>query len=129
MTAREHAEMLRARDRILRALGDEMKHRAQNRHWVEDERTAVVVAANEWAMAHGLRLLTVDHVEQIETSAVGHIDYAAKLALYVAEALYGRNPFAPVTLPASVSVTCPAPRRFDVAAGAGGTNETPQETA
>lgn len=54
--------------------------------WVDDERLAVAVAANQWAEAHGYeRRITTEDIERIEGNAVGHIDYASKLALYVAE--------------------------------------------
>lgn len=95
MNAREHFAMLKARDHILRALSNEMTHRETNPHWVDDERMSVVLAANEWAISRGLPTLTFADVERIETSAVGHIDYASKLALYVAEALYGVWPVSP----------------------------------
>lgn len=53
--------------------------------WIERERTTVAVAANEWATSHGGRTVTVEDVERVEVLAVGHVDYARKLALYVAE--------------------------------------------
>ena len=56
--------------------------------WIDYEREAVAVAANEWAGAHGVeRRVTVADVERIEGMAVGHIDYAQKLPLYIAEYL------------------------------------------
>lgn len=46
-------------------------------------------AANDWAAAHGLNKVTVHQIEDIEHLAVGHIDYATKIALYIAEMVYG----------------------------------------
>ena len=71
---------------ILSALIASMEERSRSENWIENERTAVAVAANAWAQAHGFdRRVTVDDVERIEGNAVGHIDYASKLALCVAE--------------------------------------------
>jgi len=70
---------------ILQGLIDEMEHRSNLDGWVERERLAVIIAANKWALAHGLNTVTVEQVEAIEHLAIGHVDYASKLALYVAE--------------------------------------------
>lgn len=76
---------------IFDALVRKMQERSDRRvdAWVRAERMAVAVAANRWAEAHGMgRRVTVDDVERVETMAMGHVDYARKLALYVAELLY-----------------------------------------
>lgn len=73
---------------IHRALVAEMAHRGEcsDLEWVENERVAVTVAANQWALAHQpSNLVTVKDVERVEGMAVGHVDYARKLALYVTE--------------------------------------------
>lgn len=77
------------RSHVFAALSDAMRHRHLRKDtWVDDERLAVVIAANEWAQAHGFdRRVTVADVERIEVGALGHVDYASKLALYVAEFL------------------------------------------
>ena len=83
------------RDRFL-ALVDELEQVliSEARHrdrpgWVERERRALANAANAWAVAHGpLRTVTVDEIEQVEPRAMGHSDYARKLALYIAELVY-----------------------------------------
>lgn len=63
--------------------------------WVESERMAVAVAANQWAEAHGIaRRVTVEHVESVESMAMGHVDYASKLALYVSDLVLGMVPHA-----------------------------------
>lgn len=87
--------LMACKEHILRALKDAMGERRGREDWVEFERQAVAMAANEWAQAHGYeRRVTVDDVERIEVRAVGHVDYARKLALYVAEfvaALFGSS--------------------------------------
>lgn len=63
--------------------------------WIESERLAVAVAANEWAEAHGItRRITVEDVERVEHMAVGHVDYARKLSLYVGDLVLGMVPHA-----------------------------------
>lgn len=58
--------------------------------WVDNERVAVAIAATEWAMVNGFPIfVTPEDVESIEHSAVGHVDYASKLSLYVAEYVLG----------------------------------------
>jgi hypothetical protein len=91
LSAREHTELLCCRTFILDALRPVMADRSDPQ-WVERERAATAIAANQWAEAHGLVIrLTVYDIERIEVLAVGHVDYATKLALYVAEAVYGRE--------------------------------------
>lgn len=84
----------RCRTYLLDALTKEMDKRHLNKDtWIENERFAITAAANAWADAHGLPVrLTVDEVENVEQLAVGHVDYGRKLALYVAETLYGYRP-------------------------------------
>lgn len=80
--------VIACRDYIYDALVRTMEDRSSRdgMGWVERERMAVAVAANEWAVAHApARTVTVDDVEAVEGRAVGHCDYASKLALYVAE--------------------------------------------
>lgn len=74
---------------VLDALTKQMVYRSRHPDdWEQGERLAVAVAANEWAVAHGFeRRITVADIEHVEGNAVGHSDYASKLALYVAETL------------------------------------------
>lgn len=90
MTANRHREFLDGHQWILRRLSAEMTHRQENRDgWIEAERMAVSLAANEWAASHGIdRAVTTDEVEAVERTAMGYVDYAWKLALRVAELLY-----------------------------------------
>lgn len=78
------------RDYVLDALRAEQLKRKLNDLWIADERMALAVAANEWAAAHGVaRRITVEDVERIEVTALGHVDYSQKIALYVAEFIMG----------------------------------------
>ncbi len=89
LTQQQHASVMRAREEILLELIDAMRYRAQHDDWEELERRAVVYAANRYAAAHYLNRTNVAQVEAIEHLAVGHVDYAGKLALYVAELIHG----------------------------------------
>lgn len=66
----------------------EMEYRRDSHglEWVDNERRRVARAAAEWASINDYpTIVTVEDVERIEHAAVGHVDYASKLALYVAE--------------------------------------------
>lgn len=89
ITKHEHTEMLRCRDYVRKALVDEMQHRAKHDNWEERETVALVVSANDWAFAHRRPSITVADVQCIEHLAMGHSDYTDKIALYVAELVYG----------------------------------------
>jgi hypothetical protein len=91
MDARQHDSVLAARDVILSALRDEMTRRHEPGHddWEDRERAAVVYAANIYAREHNKNRTNKAQVEAIEGLAVGHVDYASKLALYVAEQIHG----------------------------------------
>jgi hypothetical protein len=82
-----HEALMSCRGFVLDALCTEMANRSlcQDLSWIDLERQAVAMAANRWADAHGFRHVTVADIEHIEVGAVGHVDYASKLALYVAE--------------------------------------------
>lgn len=87
-TRSPHDRRLACRDYVLSALikAMERRHEYMGIEWVSPERMAVAVAANEWATANApAATVTVDDVERVEQMAVGHSDYATKLALYVAE--------------------------------------------
>ena len=76
-------------DYVHDALVTKAQERCRGGDWVAAERLAVAVAANDWAQAHGVdALVTVTDVLDVENRAVGHVDYASKLALYVAERLF-----------------------------------------
>lgn len=86
-------DLLACRDAILAALTDEMSRRRDDPTlaWINRERVAVANAAHDWALAHDMSCtVTVADVERVETTAAGHIDYASKLALYVAELVVQR---------------------------------------
>jgi hypothetical protein len=85
---KQQDRFISCRDYILSALIDAMQDRStvKDLSWIETERTAVAVAANQWATSHPpATTVSVDDVERVEQLAVGHYDYASKLALYVAE--------------------------------------------
>jgi diacylglycerol kinase family enzyme len=86
-----HASLLRCHRQILAALRGAMEHRdtADGMGWVHHERQIVANTATMYALGYGLTPVTVDDVERVETMALGHIDYAHKLALYVAEVVHG----------------------------------------
>ena len=81
-------ELERCQAYVLDAFQESARQRdgAIGLEWIEKERAAVAVAANVWAAANGItRQVTLDEVEACEQRAVGHIDYADKLAYGVAE--------------------------------------------
>lgn len=93
-TPRQHRSRLACRDYVLDALRKAMeaRHRFTGLEWIDYERQAVAIAANQWADAHGIeRTVTVHDVERIEVTAVGHVDYGPKLALYIAEYVTDTN--------------------------------------
>lgn len=76
------------RDHVYKALLAKMDKRDHDSLvWIDVERKAVADAATYWAGRYGYgdKTVTVEDVERIEALAVGHIDYASKLALYIAE--------------------------------------------
>lgn len=79
------------RDHVLAALRDEMSRRpdAADLGWIDRERQVVADAATAWAATNYARSVTAADVERIEGGAVGHVDYAEKLAWYVAELVTG----------------------------------------
>lgn len=90
---RRRSDLEACLDHIHQALVAEMAHRANDPGlgWIARERQAVADAATVWAAAHGIdRIVTVDDVERVAVSAVGHVDYGQKLSLYVAELVLAR---------------------------------------
>ena len=88
---RPHNEFLACHERLRKQFKQITDERPNVRgiEWVELERVELAVAANQWAEAHGLPTrVTRDDIERFETTALGHVDYASKLCLYVAELLY-----------------------------------------
>jgi hypothetical protein len=94
----DHDRLMALRSHILAAHTAAAEDRVEG--WIEHERLIVAAAANVWAEAHGLpRRCTAADVERIERPAVGHVDHAAKLALYVAEfVLFDIDPTRPPSL-------------------------------
>lgn len=59
--------------------------------WVEMEREAMYRTACEYADRHGLARPTIKDVERAEQSACGHVDYAAKFAFRLADAVISKT--------------------------------------
>lgn len=53
--------------------------------WIDLERDAVWDAAKAYALRHDMRTPTLAEVQICEQAALGHVDYGAKWAIYVAE--------------------------------------------
>lgn len=88
MSHLDHQSLMRCRDGVLAALVEAARDRRDG--WAEHERDAMVIAANYYALSNpGLTTITADDIERIEGLAVGHVDYADKIALYVAEMVHG----------------------------------------
>lgn len=85
-----HTEFLRCRDHLFAALVAEMgkRNNCPGLEWIDNEREAIVDSAHAWALPRFLHYVTVDEVEAVESLACGHVDYAQKFALYVAELIY-----------------------------------------
>lgn len=97
MPLSDHDSKMRCQAQVQRALEIEASKRAAcfTDEWIVEERQAMANAANQYALAHGLTLVTVDDIEQVEGLAVGHSDYAHKLSLYVAELVHGEREIRP----------------------------------
>lgn len=59
--------------------------------WIDLELNAVHAAVVEQARIHGWTAPTKERIQQIERSAMGHVDYASKWSHYVAEELVKIN--------------------------------------
>jgi len=55
--------------------------------WIAKERMAMWHVATSYAQRHGLHMPTLDEVTLAERLACGHVDYGAKWAIGVAEAM------------------------------------------
>lgn len=86
----KQVRLIECRDVIHAALLTEMDSRGQDPDvWILAEQDAMVSAANRWAAVNGQRAVTLKQVQQVDRYAAGHIDYAMKVALYVAECVMG----------------------------------------
>ena len=56
--------------------------------WIPKERQNVWQIARDYAQQNGLRVLTLDEIERVESSASGHVDYASKWAYGVSNLLW-----------------------------------------
>jgi hypothetical protein len=53
--------------------------------WIAAEREALFGAVNRFRALDGKAPVTVDRIERVEQTALGHVDYGTKIALYCAE--------------------------------------------
>ena len=66
--------------------GEADKRKQQSpEEWVLGERAAMWEAVNQYRTQLGKKPLTIEDVERVEQSAVGHSDYGTKYALYCTE--------------------------------------------
>lgn len=93
MTVRQHQPRF-VRQRVAGAVTDALRAEAHHRdertvdEWIAAEREAVATAANQHAAAYGYpATMTVERVAHLEVTCVGHVDYADKLGMLVAEDL------------------------------------------
>ena len=63
-----------------------------NDEWQARERAAVLAAANNYASTNGLRAISMDAVGRAEIMAMGHVDFGAKWAYGVVDALLAAHP-------------------------------------
>lgn len=90
MTGAGHDHLMAVMNDIMDALTTEQKHRRENPlTWILNERRVVLEKVNEWRARRGLSLATNEHIETIESSAIGHSDYTKKFSLYAAELALG----------------------------------------
>jgi hypothetical protein len=78
-------------DVLSSALIAEAEHRRSKplKQWIADERLAMWSSACDFARQQGLRVPRLDEVELAERLACGHVDYARKWSLGIAEAMFG----------------------------------------
>lgn len=89
MSAWTHVDqdrLMSCREAVYQELVNQMRHRHERDDWEMQERASMAMAARLWAYEHGgnSEVFAAD-IERIEHRAMGHIDYASKIALYVAE--------------------------------------------
>lgn len=57
--------------------------------WIPEEIASMTRSANLWALVEDIdRTITEEQVTTIDTYCSGHVDYASKLCLRIAELLY-----------------------------------------
>lgn len=89
----DHDKMMGCMKFVHDRLVKESYNRQSNDNWVEDELMVVVDSANLWAQRHGIsRRISEDVARRLEKSALGHVDYMTKWALYVSEWMLGMRP-------------------------------------
>jgi hypothetical protein len=61
------------------------KKRDQDPEWIENERKLMLTIVNEHREQHGRAPVALGDIERVEQTAVGHVDYGHKFALYCTE--------------------------------------------
>jgi hypothetical protein len=88
MTTRQWDEFDSLRQYLVQALASACK--AEGPRDLDGELQAVWREAHVWAAIHpGTHTITFDDVLDCDRRAMGHVDWARKLPLYVAEKVYG----------------------------------------
>ena len=77
VTLKQHDDKMQLRQRMLDHIA--------TRRWDEKMNGELAEQANSWALAHGYDLITVEQVDRFDSLASGHIDWAQKLALSIAD--------------------------------------------
>lgn len=91
MSAQTYDSIFRPKTEPARTLYDAFQAESLNRPnrmldvWIDLERQAVWGAAKVYAQEHDMRAPTLAEVQICEQAALGHVDYGAKWAIYVAE--------------------------------------------
>lgn len=90
-----HAEMLDCRDHLLRALTAAMEARVAEHvdDWTVVELTALRDACEAWDGPNKRSVPSMIAIGAADRVAMGHVDYASKVCLYVAEMMYGLMEF------------------------------------
>lgn len=77
MSPRQHDDKMALRQRLLNHIA--------TREWDEAMNGELAESANAWAQARGYGFVTVAEVDRFDSTAMGHIDWAEKLALRIAD--------------------------------------------
>jgi len=75
--SRRHDDKMALRQRLLDLIATRQRDEAMNGDLAE--------SANAWALARGYGFVTVAEVDRIDSTSMGHVDWAEKLALRIAD--------------------------------------------
>ncbi len=97
VTTAEHQRMLRCMAFLRKELQSQTdrRHEYDGMEWAEAELAHVTTQANRWSVWNEApNLVTIADVRRVDQQAVGHVDWAQKLCLYVAELVCYPRPWA-----------------------------------